>query len=279
MGGRGLSVALVYVPLCLFEVRMSPQLHKYVFGVHQDSFLQTRRGSTFRPMVFTHHGLELTMWLAGASLLALSIWRSGRRIRILGVPIGVVAGLLAFTLVAARSGALILFIAGSFLVMQWPAKLARQGWVAILVLVCLLVSVRATGAWNEQSLVELAGTASADRAQSFEYRIDCENRLLARAQDRWLFGWSNWYFQYVKADDGHYTTVTTDSLWIIAFAKNGIVGLLSILALSMLPSFGLWSRIRSVRDPAATYLLMSMGVLMALHSVDATVEAFVYLRS
>src|SRR5690606_11933457 len=39
---------LIYVPLCLFEVRMSPQLHRLVYGYHQHSFLQTIRESGYR---------------------------------------------------------------------------------------------------------------------------------------------------------------------------------------------------------------------------------------
>ena len=34
---------LVYVPLCLYEIRMSPQLHNTIYGFHQHSFLQTMR--------------------------------------------------------------------------------------------------------------------------------------------------------------------------------------------------------------------------------------------
>ena len=40
---------LIYVPLCLWEVRMSPQLHSNVYGIAQHSFDQTRRGGGFRP--------------------------------------------------------------------------------------------------------------------------------------------------------------------------------------------------------------------------------------
>src|SRR5215470_3571971 len=30
----------IYVPLCLFEIRLSPQLHRLVYGFHQHSFAQ-----------------------------------------------------------------------------------------------------------------------------------------------------------------------------------------------------------------------------------------------
>ena len=40
---------LVYVPLCAYEIRMSPQLHSMVYGFHQHSFLMTHRFGGWRP--------------------------------------------------------------------------------------------------------------------------------------------------------------------------------------------------------------------------------------
>ena len=50
---------LLYVPLCLFEIRMSPQLHKLVYGFHQHIFAQTFRFEGWRPTVFLQHGLAV----------------------------------------------------------------------------------------------------------------------------------------------------------------------------------------------------------------------------
>jgi len=63
---------LVYIPLCLFEIRFSPQLHRMVYGYHQHSFAQTVRYGGFRPMVFMEHGLMVGMWMTAAS--AVGVW-------------------------------------------------------------------------------------------------------------------------------------------------------------------------------------------------------------
>ena len=55
---------LIYVPLCLFEVRMSPQLHNMVYGFAQHSFGQTVRGGGWRPMVFMQHGLAVGLFMS-----------------------------------------------------------------------------------------------------------------------------------------------------------------------------------------------------------------------
>ncbi len=71
---------LAYVPLCLFEVRMSPQLHYMVYGMAQHAFDQTVRGGGYRPMVFMARWVsrgcapELRAVLATAVAPSLGTW-------------------------------------------------------------------------------------------------------------------------------------------------------------------------------------------------------------
>ncbi len=68
--------AAIYAPLCLWEVRMSPNLHLTVYGFQQNSFIMADSISAiYRPMVFMQHGLAV----GGACIfmvaeLALSVW-------------------------------------------------------------------------------------------------------------------------------------------------------------------------------------------------------------
>jgi hypothetical protein len=57
---------LVYVPFCLFEVRMSPQLEAIVYGGRMRSGI---RLGGWRPAVFMQSGLELVMWMSVCSLI------------------------------------------------------------------------------------------------------------------------------------------------------------------------------------------------------------------
>lgn len=70
---------LIYVPLCLIEIRMSPQLHRWVYGYYQHSFLQTIKAGGYRPMVFMQHGLAVAVWMLSGAMAAHSI--SGDRKR------------------------------------------------------------------------------------------------------------------------------------------------------------------------------------------------------
>ena len=55
--------ALMYVPFAMWELRMSPNLHLWVYGYAQHDFGQTIRGTGYRPMVFMAHGLSLARFL------------------------------------------------------------------------------------------------------------------------------------------------------------------------------------------------------------------------
>src|SRR5207248_1739976 len=68
---------LVYLPLCLVEIRFSPQLHLWVYGFLQHDFSQTIRFDGYRPMVFMQHGLELGLWMSAACLAGYWLWRAG----------------------------------------------------------------------------------------------------------------------------------------------------------------------------------------------------------
>src|SRR4051812_49225914 len=60
--------AVVYIPLCLLEVRLSPQLHNWVYGFHAHQFAQTIRLGGYRPVVFMEHGLAVGLWMGTASV-------------------------------------------------------------------------------------------------------------------------------------------------------------------------------------------------------------------
>ena len=63
---------LLYSILIMFEIRMSPQLHKWVYGFFPHSWGQQVRYGGFRPVVFLGHGLWVAIFLVsvlGATLI------------------------------------------------------------------------------------------------------------------------------------------------------------------------------------------------------------------
>ena len=42
---------LVYAPLCLIEMRLSPQLHRWIYGYMANAFAHSVRGEGYKPTV------------------------------------------------------------------------------------------------------------------------------------------------------------------------------------------------------------------------------------
>ena len=229
---------LVYMPLCLLEVRISPQLHRLLYGYHSQSFAQTLRYGGYRPAVFMEHGLMVGMWMAVAALCALALWRLCGVKRMFGVPMGVVVGALFITTVLCKStGATTLMLAGAaalFGARRFPLHYAAIGLASACV---VFLGLRASGVWSGEGLSAAAGSVfSQDRAGSIQFRLDQEALLLDRALERPLLGWGGWGRSRVFSASGR-DIITSDSMWIILLGANGLTGLIALVGAILLPVF------------------------------------------
>lgn len=220
--------AAVYVPLCLWESRMSPTLHYTVYGYAQHQFIQTVRFGGYRPMVFMPHGLYLGMFMVTAAVLA--VWLR----RPLGLP-GYLLLLVPVAVLMRSTGALALGVAGGAVLGLAGRPAAR--W-AVLLLVAVppgYVVARTTGLWSGADLVEAteAGIES-DRAQSLAFRLYHEDQLLRKALERPVAGWGGWGRARIRDASGRDVSVT-DGLWVILLGDRGAVGLALFGAAVLLP--------------------------------------------
>ena len=274
-GMRALAVGLVvggliYAPLCLWEIRMSPQLHRVVYGFEASSFGMTIRFDGYRPMVFMAHGLELGMWMTAASLAGVWLWSSGALKRFRGVPFGrLLLGLLVTTVLCKSTGSLVLLVVGVLLreAIKWT-KLSLPVWLLIAVAPFYEVS-RATGLWSGRELVGISQSAiDGDRAGSLDFRMNNENMLSAKAMRRPLFGWGGWGRARVYNEEGKDISIT-DGYWIIVLGNTGLVGLAALTTMVLLPLALLTIRyaVRSWTTPEVAPAAV-LAVLLGLYMID-----------
>jgi hypothetical protein len=226
---------LIYVPLCWFEIRMSPQLHRIFYGFHQHAFNQTMRDGGFRPMVFMQHGLMVAMWMAMTTLIGFWMWRSRAVQRLWNQPMYVWVGLLGITAVFCKSGyALALLLGGIALLMLSRQLKTRLMVIALMLVPPMFMYVRANGIVNGDWMVDMVRQhVGEERAQSLATRVDAENLLRVRAMERPWFGWGGWGRSRVQDESGK--DVVTDSLWIITFGEWGVIGLAGLTLMLLLP--------------------------------------------
>lgn len=265
---------LAYAPLCWWEIRMSPQLHGQIYGWTFQSFRTDSHLFGFRPNVFLADGLTVTMFMGVTGLLAFWAWVTGSPKRLLGVPMGWIACFLIFTAIFCKAfGGILLMAAGIGVLLA--AKWSRTKVAAL----CLIMAApaymiaRSSGDWSGNRLVELIGHYSEERAHSFQFRLDNENLLAAKALQQPWFGWGGWSRSHVFDEWGNDRTIV-DGLWIILLGEYGIVGLTAFTVMVLGAAFVLWKRIPAPYwTDAACAAPVALCVVITLYVIDGLANA------
>lgn len=250
--------ALWYSALLLVEIRLSPQLHNWVYGYYQHSFAQHIRGG-YRPMVFMQHGLWVGFFVFMGLVSAVGLWRVTQDKKWLWASVWIFIILfLSRNLAAFGLGLMVLGI-----VFMFGQRLQR--WFVLLVALCVLFfPVLRQGQYvPTDQLVRMAEAVSANRAQSLEFRLRNEDALLERAWEKKWTGWAGWGRERVYNDVGRVLTIP-DGLWIITIGQRGWIGYLSLFGLLTLPLMWLAMsrRIDHIPPQTMTLSLIAVGNLI-----------------
>src|SRR4051812_17255661 len=273
--------AMVYIPLCLLEVRMSPQLHNWVYGFHAHQFVQTIRLGGYRPVVFMEHGLAVGLWMGAASVIGVWLWHTGALTRVLNLPMQfVVPALLATFVLCKSSGALVLFIlaCGALFAAKWLR--VRVLLLAMAAIPLVYIGDRVAGTGLMRRMIDMTAAVSPDRASSLQTRYSNEVVLVQKAMERPMLGWAGWGGSRVTDEEGHDTS-TTDGLWVITLGCDGMIGLAGLLGWQLLPAVAVIRKIRrgalgSV-EAAAPLALAVVMLMMAIDCLPNAPSAPVYL--
>ncbi|HZN41857.1 MAG TPA: O-antigen ligase family protein [Planctomycetota bacterium] len=227
---------LVYVPLCLYEMRMSPSLHWRIYGFAQHSFAQHIRMGGYRPLVFMEHGLMVGLWMSIATVGGFALWWRGGLQRLAGMSAGwLLLVLFAATVLCKSMGALALLALGAAAVYAVRAAGKR---VAIWVLVAapvVFVFARVICNWQARELIDLLQQHYPDRAQSVEFRINSEQVFMPGIWHHPWFGWSSWGYTPTFPDPDDKPHVARDSYWLITSCCFGLVGLALFFCVHLAP--------------------------------------------
>jgi hypothetical protein len=258
---------LCYSPFMLFEVRMSPQLHTWVYGYFPHSFGQQFREGGFRPVVFLGHGLLVAFFITIVMIAASAFWRTG--IHVFRLPSLVPTAYLGVILVLCKSMAALAYSAALVPLVRFakPSFQLRVG--CVLALVSLLYpTLRATGQFPTASLVEMAIIYDAERSKSLQFRFGHEEKLLERAMERPFFGWGRFGRSRVYDEESGRDVSVTDGRWIITMGQFGLIGFLAefgLLALTILRAAAVSGRAETDSDRV---FLAALGLIVGISMVD-----------
>jgi hypothetical protein len=260
---------LVYSFFILLEVRLSPQMHTWIYGyaARDDDFSQVVRWGGYRPVVFMPHGLAVAVFMACTVMAAFTFVKAKLRIR--GLPAKPVAAWLLFILVICKSfGAIIYaFLLVPVIVFGKPRTQMRIATI-LAVLVVLYPALRGSKLFPVQTFLSVANAFSPDRAASLEFRFENEDQLLAKARERLAFGWGSYGRSGIYDKDEGKQVSVTDGHWIIIFGSHGLVGAICHFGLLVIPIFIAARRRRKIPDKQDQVLLSGLALMVTMSVTD-----------
>jgi hypothetical protein len=256
---------LIYSLLMLYEVRMSPQIHRDVYGYFPHDWRQQLRAGGFRPVVFLGHGLLVALYGCFAAAAAFALWRNNHQI-IKGKGVFVVLYFCLVLVLCKTYSAIIYFMAFAALALFFGTRFRLQvvSWVAILVLLYPLVR----GFLPLSEITEFFMGLNPERAGSLQFRFDNEDALLAKANERPYFGWGTWgrnrVFNPITGED----MSVTDGAWILNYGIFGWLGYIGIMGLIAYPVIALKRVLNYKNERDCSPYTLALATILMIVMID-----------
>jgi len=258
---------MIYLPFILWEIRMSPNLHRTIYGYFQgDDFSQNRRWGGYRPLVLMSHGLALARFMVCATMAPFVFGNTGRGF--LGVPWKIGKWILFVVLILCKStGAIVYIFAMLPLLIRRRAKRMVQVAVILAAIVFLYPVLRFTGAFPVQGILDASTSLfGADRSDSMAFRFKNEDSMLVHARERPLFGWGPYGRNFTYDENGDMSV--PDGYWILVLGQLGAAGFIPAFGLMLVPIVIARRRTKTIMDEQDRRLLAGSCLILAISAVD-----------
>ena len=261
--------ALLYSLLIMIELRFSPQIHRWVYGVHPHSFFQHVRYGGYRPMVFMGTGLAVALFIFTAAMGSMALARAREPISRFASQW--VAGWLAVILVLCKSLASLLYgLAVGPVILLFSARRIALFAALLAGFVAIYPVLQVSGAFPTRFLVDTAQLIDADRAHSLDFRFTNEEVLLDHTSGRKAFGWGGHNRNRVYNETTR-RRVITDSFWVIVYSTRGFVGLAVVAWLLLRPVIR--ARRLAARYPTSDRRMVgALALVVAVQAVDLLIN-------
>jgi hypothetical protein len=221
---------LIYIPFILFELRMSPMLHKKIYGFFSGSFHQAIRYGGYRPVVFMPHGLVVSIWISATTTITFWLWRTKEITKAWKLPASLawVALVVSTVLCKSANGIIFMFLGIiTYFIFNRTHSSKPLRW--LLLIIPIYFYLRLSGVISVAQIgTFMARYIDPERLDSLLVRVSQEDFFGARALLHPLFGWG-WMDRAWPVDQatGAKLVQVVDSIWIITFGSSGFLGLAS----------------------------------------------------
>lgn len=235
--------AVIYGVICIAEARLSPQLHRIVYGYFQHSFGQFMRYGWFRPAGMLRHAIEVSFFMGSISVLATCLVAKKMFPPLWGIIPGwaVVSWLLLALLLTFSVSGYVAFVAGIsvFLALQLTQKRAVLLALPIISLTWMLL--RYFGEIDTSMITNFVARFNVERAESLAYRLHAESVYLFDGDLNPIVGGSTDIYSKGKP--------AVDAFWLINLGFYGWLGLgcwLLLWASGIIALYRWWPRLGKI---------------------------------
>lgn len=266
------GAALIYSLGIMIELRMSPQLHNWVYGYHPNEFNYNIRWGGFRPMVFLPGGIAVGLFMLSTTLAAFGLGKLRERVWIF--PARYAGVYLVLILVACKSVAAIVysFVLVPFVALFGPRQIQRLA----LLMVCLVLFYpifRSLDLVPTTYIVDTFASFSEDRAESLAERFENDERLLDRSMDRIFFGWGGHGRGRVLDEVTGIDITRSDGYWMILLTSGGLLAWACYYLVLLWPVMAATRRLGAFSKENQV-VLSTVVLILALIAMDQLFNGF-----
>lgn len=274
------TAGLIYSVPMLWESRFSPQLNLKIYGFFQHDFSQAIRYGSFRPFVFMPHGLWVAFFAMTTFVAATVILKVGPAMA-RPKQLALALYLLVVLLFCRSTGPLIYAILLVPLILlvsrRWQVMFAAA-MVAVVIAYPLLRGLHLVPV---DDILAFASSLNEERGRSLAFRLNSEELLLVRAEERPLFGWGNYGRGMLHDPMTGQINVIADGGWIIVlgmFGWFGYIGMFGLLALPVaLMAKEAWLHTSDAISPYAAGVVLILAANLFDLLPNDTLVAFTWL--
>ena len=256
---------LVYSVLMLYEVRMSPQLHRDVYGYFPHDWRQQLRSGGFRPVVFLGHGLLVALYGCLSAVAAFVLWRKKHEL-VKGKGIFIVLYFCLVLVLCKTYSAIIYFLLFVALSLLLGVKNRLRVVSTVSLLVLLYPMIR--GFLPLSEITEFFAGLDPARAQSLQFRFDNEDILLDKANERPLFGWGTWGRNRVFDPVTGVDQTVVDGIWILNYGVFGWLGYLGTMGLIAYPLIVISRVVNSRNEKSFSQYTLALAIVLMIFLID-----------
>ncbi|MFN3578079.1 MAG: hypothetical protein ACK4TJ_14005, partial [Tabrizicola sp.] len=221
------------------------------------------RAGGFRPVVFLNHGLMVGIFFCLSIISTAILFKEARREGRMAFPwLAAMVWLFLVLYLSKSLGALIIALPSALIVLLLGARVQVAFSVVIAFVVMFYPMFRGAGWIPVNAIHELALSIDEDRAASLKFRLDNEDVLLTKANQKPLAGWGSWGRNSIFDPETGEMTSITDGIWLIFIGVYGWLGYIGRFGLLTVPILLYALRQRtygpSLITPGLTVLLAAM---------------------